>query len=144
MFTLQIVEPGLEDLKPYENTSRTHNRALLRRFDPLGPVVVDPNDVIADGHPCRTNVLSCSATKPSPRCSRVIYPGANPIRVKLRRLPRDSGWAKEQLRNSPSTSVIEEPDALIAPFALVISAPAISSIVALTGWLCWGARQETR
>jgi len=160
MSTLQIVERRLKDLKAYENSPRTHNRAqrkklleVLRRFGPLVPIVIDPNDVIVDGHLLRECLEQLGYETAPTVVVRSNHPAdIRAIRLALNRLSLDSGWDRERLRDefrflidvgyeldltgfeppeidavieidTPSIGVIEETNAPIAPCGLVISKP---------------------
>ena len=157
---LQIIEWRLEDLKPYENSPRTHNRAqrrkllaVLRKFGPLVPIVIDPNGVIVDGHLLHECLRELGYKTVPTVVARSNHPAdIRAIRLALNRIPSDASWDRSKLRtefqflvdaayeldltgfeapeidaclkiDTPSIGIIEDTDALITPQGLVISKP---------------------
>jgi DNA modification methylase len=158
--SLEIIDQPIDQLQGYENSARTHNRAqyakvsaLIKKYGPVVPLIVDPNGEIVDGY-VRWRCMKDHGYQTVPT---VIVRTNNPadikaMRLAFNRIPLDAGWDKQKLRDelkylidvdfdleltgfdapeidavieidTPSIGVVEDTDGIAAP-----QGPAVSKI----------------
>jgi DNA modification methylase len=104
--SLEIIDQPIDQLRGYENSAHTHNRAqyakvsaFIKKYGPVIPLITDPNGVIIDGV-LRWQCLKDQGYKTAPT---VTVRNNNPadikaMRLALNRIPLDAGWDKQKLR----------------------------------------------
>jgi DNA modification methylase len=105
--SVDIIDQPIENLRAYENSPRTHNSrqyrkvsALIKKYGPVVPLVVDPNGVVVDGY-LRLQCMKDLGYRKVPtvivRSNSVADIRA--MRLAFNRIPLDAGWDKQKLRD---------------------------------------------
>lgn len=104
--SLEIIDQPIDQLQGSENSAHAHNRAqytkvsaLIKKFGPVIPLIVDPNGTIVDGV-LRWQCLKDLGYETVPTVTiRTNNPAdIRAIRLALNRIPLDAGWDKQKLR----------------------------------------------
>ena len=103
---LEINYGKISDLKPYSNTPRIHNRAqrrklnsILRRYGQVVPVIIDPDNVIVDGHLVVEDLKALGYDEVATATVHNREPAEiRAIRLALNRVPQDAKWDDTRLK----------------------------------------------
>ncbi len=125
--SLRIEYLQIDAVKPYKNAPRVHNRAkrrklrkLIERFGQVVPIIVDPDNVIIDGHAVHAVLREMGAEQ----IAAVVAPGRSDpelkaLRLALNRVPQDAVWDKARLEQEFSTLVALSFDLELTAFDVV-------------------------
>jgi DNA modification methylase len=103
--SLEIIHVNIDDVKPYANHARVHNRKkrlkvekLLRTFGQIAPIIVDSENVIVDGHAVHAGLKDLGYEQ----ISAVVVHNRDPaeiraLRLSFNRLPQEAGWDNDRL-----------------------------------------------
>jgi DNA modification methylase len=156
--SLEIIEQPIDSLRAYEHSARTHNRrqyqkvrALIQKYGPVVPLIVDPNGIVVDGHlrlQCLKDLGYTTVPTVIVRSNSVADITA--MRLAFNRVGLDAGWDKQKLRNelqeliladyeldltgfdapevdaaieieTPSIGIVDEADPVVAPEQIAVS-----------------------